>query len=225
MLLRKTRIPILKITVALIICLTVYYLLYFGFEIQIIEVEGHNVQLLLDEQKLSKNLLFFPSEKIARELVSESPTIESVIINKKYPHTLHISIKQHQPIAILVSPNQKLLISKNGVVIGDAIATTTLPQLIFNEAIVRPGSFITNEQIKFSLNLITVLPEELIILKVFSYDTNSIRLESENMQIIISQKKEITESMATLQNLISGFRIKGIMPKHIDLRFDKPIIQ
>ena len=57
------------------------------------------------------------------------------------------------------------------------------------------------------------------------YETQSIRARFGQTDIIITQTNDLSQVLDTLQTLMEGFRIKGTMPKSIDLRFGKPIVQ
>ena len=53
--------------------------------------------------------------------------------------------------------------------------------------------------------------------------SGSLHAVSATLDIFFTQDA-IEQTLATLQTLIAGFRIKGTLPKVIDLRFDKPVI-
>ena len=53
----------------------------------------------------------------------------------------------------------------------------------------------------------------------------SIRVEIQQLDIFFPQDGDIVEHIRTLQTLFTGFRIKGVLPAHIDLRFGKPVVR
>ena len=42
--------------------------------------------------------------------------------------------------------------------------------------------------------------------------------------VVINLEKDISASIASLQYILSGFKIDEVLPVKIDLRFDKPIL-
>jgi hypothetical protein len=56
-------------------------------------------------------------------------------------------------------------------------------------------------------------------------DDSSLRAKSNTMDILFPQDGSMPAILATLQTLLSGFRIKGTLPTLIDLRFNKPMVK
>ena len=61
--------------------------------------------------------------------------------------------------------------------------------------------------------------------RIESFETQSIRAKTGQTDILITQTSDLTYVRDTLQTLMEGFRIKGTMPKSIDIRFSKPVVQ
>ena len=60
------------------------------FALETIVVVGNNIHVLIDNKKLPNNLIFFPTEKIREQVLSDNPWLSDVQFQKAYPHTLKI---------------------------------------------------------------------------------------------------------------------------------------
>ena len=192
-----------------------------AFRIREIEVVGVGVSIAIDTSKLSNNLIFFPSQKITAQLLRDNPLVSHIIIEKKFPHTLVIHVIRRPAIAKLRTDHQYLLVGSDGVVVGDA-ASEMLPELRFSSDVVSVGERIGDKRILAALMLIKNSPVPLQ--GISAWDGQSLKARVEKTDIIIAQDDAIATRAATLQTLLVGFRMKGIMPAQIDLRFDKPIV-
>jgi cell division septal protein FtsQ len=77
-------------TAILLVSSIAYIIVSFLFSLQTIEVVGTNVQVIIDEKKMSKNLFFFPSDRVRKEILTNNTLLSDVQFQKKYPHTLVI---------------------------------------------------------------------------------------------------------------------------------------
>ena len=195
-----------------------------SLQIKNIEVAGDNLKIIIDNTSFPKNLLFFPSERIAQQLKQSNPLVDTVSFKKKFPNTLIILVKQRKPFARLKTPSQQLLLGRSGVVIGDDINNLALPELRFDIRIYHLGEIVSDTGIIAALKILSALPSDIPVDYLTPYDNSSIRARVANIDILFSQSNPIEAPVNTLQTLLAGFRIKGIMPARIDLRFDKPVI-
>lgn len=223
----KFSIIILKSFVWIILFSIASYVLYFFsfkvFILKTIVLEAQGIDLEIDKNKLPNNLLFFPSDRIRLELLQKYPLIGNLSITKIYPDKLLIKAFKREAIAILNYGSQNLLIDRYAIVLGQTENQIDLPILYFDVAVVSKGQKIINNQISTSLDFIEETKNFLKISSITTYDSKSILAKSENTSIYFPQKGNI-EKIATLQTLVNGFRIKGILPQVIDLRYDKPVI-
>ncbi|KKU88687.1 MAG: hypothetical protein UY16_C0003G0029 [Candidatus Gottesmanbacteria bacterium GW2011_GWA2_47_9] len=157
------------------------------FEIQTIEVAASGVSVILDEKKMTNNLLFFSPEKIRRMLLDENILLADVRFTKKYPHTLIVEPVLRTPVGRLTT--------QTGIVV-------LVQSLRFAEAV---GG-------------------QEVISSITARDGPSLVATIGETDILFTQDVEVETVATTLQTLLTGFRIKGSLPKTIDLRFDKPIV-
>lgn len=195
------------------------------FTIDSIEVVGTQIDVSINEQKINKNLLFFPTENVRLQLLKDNPIIKDVQIRKKFPHTLVIVAYARTPIARLEFPLLSVLVDRDGVVLGQAsLQDSSLPLLRLDIPQVNPGNMLTDPRLRQSLTFLSSLNEDIHIAYIAELDNQSLRAKADKLDIYFPQNGTIVSKVATLQTLTSGFRIKGILPKVIDLRFDKPVV-
>jgi len=202
----------------------IYRLTNWVFTIRSIEVIGENALVSIDEKRISKNLLFFPSDVFRQQILSNNPWFSDVRFEKKFPGTLRIIPVKRNPIAILESQDRTVLLGDNGVVLSDGDNGNTLPRLFVPVAPFRVGQQLADQRVLQSLSLITGLSGDLVFTRITYEEGKYLRAKTDKLDIIIVQDKPMSETLTTLQMLLSGFRIKGTLPAVVDLRFDKPIV-
>jgi hypothetical protein len=204
----------------------VYWLIVRGLTIQNIVVVGHNIQVEIHETRLPKTLLLFPADTIRRELLNDNPILADVRFQKKYPHTLVIVPTLRTAVARLSLTGREVLVDESGTVLSDADASSApLPRLVVPMAAVRIGEIIGDPRVTAGISFITGIRDTLQIRSISVEDERSLRAKSDKLDILFPQDGSIPVTLATLQTLLAGFRIKGTLPTFIDLRFNKPIIK
>lgn len=213
----------------LLFCLfsaAVYWLIIRGLTIQNIVVVGQNIQVRIDETKLPKTLLLFPSEDIRREILKDNPILEDIRFQKKYPHTLIVVPTLRGAAVRLVLPSREVLVDESGIVLADADPSSpVLPRLILDIPVVRIGETIRDLRVSSSLSFVGAVRDTVDIRMITQEDSASLRAKGDKLDILFPQEVDISARVATLQTLLAGFRIKGTLPTFIDLRFDKPVVK
>lgn len=194
------------------------------FTIQTIEVEGFGMQVIVDQKKLSKNLLFFPATQLRAELLSQNPLLGDIIIRKKFPHTLVIAAVPRTPIARLQTKGRRVDIDKEGIVLRESSPDHPLPILLFDIEPIRIGQHLSDTRVFSSIAILTSLDRITPIDTITSLDNQSLQVKSGRLDIYITQQADMGAIATTLQTLLTGFRIKGALPALIDLRFSKPVV-
>ncbi len=213
----------------LLVCLfsgMVYWLCSWLFTIKNIVVVGTNIQVAVDEARLPKSLLLFPTAKFRAELLADNPTLADIQFQKKYPHTLVIIPTLRTAVVRLSLIAREVLLDGAGIVLSDADASSpVLPHIVVPLATARIGETIRDPRILAGISFITGIQNILPIQTIIVEDDLSLRAKSDTLDIVFPQDAPMSVTLATLQTLLSGFRIKGILPTFIDLRFNKPIIK
>jgi cell division septal protein FtsQ len=201
-----------------------YWFIRTFFVIQTIEISGDGISVIVDEKKISKNLLFFPTDKIREDILKENQLLEDVIFRKKFPHTLVIAPVLRHPFAILRTSDRVALIDSKGYVLEYGDLGKVLPTLSFANVRMTKGEKIANEKVLFAIQALSQLQSLDPGKSVTEPDGPSIEIVTEKYHLFLSKDVDLAQAIATLQTLIAGFRIKGTLPSVVDLRFDKPVV-
>lgn len=210
--------------IILIITVVFYRIVTTTFAIQTVEVIGSGVEVSLDEAKLTKNLLLFPAQKTRGWLLHDNPLLRDVVIRKKYPHTLIIEPVKRNAIALLVTGDQSVILDSEGVVLPQSETREPLPTIVINIGTVHIGQSVSDYGIAVSLRLLQKLGDSWYISLITKREGGFLVAKYRETEIFFTQEANPEALIATLQTLLTGFRIKGSLPKVIDLRFDKPIV-
>ena len=196
------------------------------FTIKEIKVMGNNIQVVVDQRRLPRTLLFFPSDRMRSEILSQNPILSDIKFEKKYPHTLVIVPVLRSATALIISPSRRVFIDSRGIVLSDADTTPGgLPQISISIPVLRVGEQIADTRIAAILEFTEGIRPLLPIETVTVTDDGLIRAHTGTLDILFTQDIPVRSTLTTLQTLLSGFRIKGTLPTVIDLRFDKPIVK
>ena len=196
------------------------------FKIKVIKVIGDSVAVKIDPRRLPQNLFFFPTRQIEKEIKKNQPLVASVTIRKKYPQTLEIEVRRRSALVHLKTKDQQLLLDKDGVAMEDAPQVRDgLPILFFPQRTeFTIGEAILDPSVRQALKFVELTGGFLRTDEISKLDDQSLRAKTEKMEIFFPQRGDLRELASTLQTMINGFRIKGTLPKLMDLRFEKPIV-
>jgi cell division septal protein FtsQ len=195
------------------------------FSIQVIEVIGHNIQLVIDNKKIPKNLLFFPSDRIRKEILRDNSLLADIQFQKVFPHTLKIRPVIRIPFARLLVDTRMVLVDRIGVVLQDGDEGQHLPLISVSIRPFRVGETLTDPKVQLALTILDLSKSYLTVTSIINTDGSTYLVKDAKTDIFITQDKPISGTLATLQMLMTGFRIKGTLPTVVDLRFDKPIVK
>ena len=214
--------------IGVFILLVSYFLYLFVtrvFFIQTIEVVGQNIQVIVDNKKIPKNLLFFPSDRIRSEILKDNPLLSDIRFEKIFPHTLKIRPVVRTPFARLLSGDRMVLIDQGGVILTDGDQGLHLPLISLQLPPFRVGETLTTPSLKYVLAFLTGTESYGSPESIVGMDSSAFQVKMGKTDIFITQDKPVAETLTTLQMLIAGFRIKGTLPAVVDLRFDKPVVK
>lgn len=210
---------------AAICCLYISRLiLYKAFQIKVIEITGTNINVSVNEEKIPKILLFFPSEAIRKELLSEYPQLQDIQIEKKLPFTLKITLVQRIPLALIKSGNTGFYIDSNAVIFHTySDLNINLPLIDINTQDWDDGMKIRDAGVQSAVAFLNQA-QGIKVDRIRKIDSETLSVIIGATEVLISNRTEYTYTVSTLQMILSRFRMKGTMPTRIDLRFDKPIL-
>ena len=153
-----------------------------------------------------------------------NPLVKTKEIKKKFPSTLEFVIYKRSPIAEIITNGIQIGVDEDNV-ITEIVANNQLPVIVIDIPLVRIGATVKHPSIVQAVALIRITKSFIQWSHIEPFETQSIRAKTGQTDILITQTSDLTYVRDTLQTLIEGFRIKGTMPKSIDLRFSKPVVQ
>ena len=195
------------------------------FVVKNFEVIGTGIRIEVNQNRLPKNLLFFPGDKLRQQILHDNPLIADVTFEKRFPHTLIIVVIPRTAVAVIRTPGGIMGLDRNGILLGEPNQTNTLPELKFDLPRTMTGEKISDQKIIQSLAFIGLTQTFLPLTSIEASGSASLLARAKKTDIIIAQNANLTNTATTLQTLLAGFRIKGNLPASIDLRFDKPVVK
>jgi hypothetical protein len=193
--------------------------------IRTIEIVGDGFDVQIDQKRISQNLLFFPSEKMRAQILAENPTLKDVQFIKRFPSTLRIVPVLRIPFVMLKLTDRFILVDREGVAVAYGNKNLPLPIVELSISNIRIGETVHDKRLSASLEFLEGVASLFPINSVTELDGRYLLARNEEIDIYIPQNRPMTETLTTLQTLITGFRIKGTLPTVVDLRFDKPIVK
>lgn len=222
---RKFGLTIMYGVLFLIVSAGIYLAISKLFAIHEIRVVGGNIQVSVDEQRLPRTLLFFPSDTLRAEILKNNPVLADIRFEKWYPHTLVIVPTLRPAAAVLITPSRRVFIDGQSIVLAEANNSAGgLPQIIASISGLRIGQRVSDNRVVSSLAFFTGMQSTLPLETATISDDGVVKAHSGNLDILFTQDEKTPKIITTLQTLLTGFRIKGTLPSVIDLRFDKPVI-
>lgn len=189
------------------------------FKVKTINVSGgSNVDLLKIKKELNfligNNIFEINHEKI-NEVISSNNWINYILVNKKYPSTLNITVVEHEPIFFWKKNNKDILITKEFTLIDKFKA------IILNNLNQTKGNF----QIEDFADLYNSLKKnDFDVTSIISYEF----LNSERWELILKNKQKIMLGRYNYDQQIKNLNkilkeIKDEKFSYIDLRIRSKI--
>lgn len=194
------------------------------FTIRQVLVDAPGMSISLDIHRFGKNLLTIPTTRLRNELLSTYPLLSDVTFEKKIPSTLIVRLTRRDPFVVLESSGNSYAVDEYGLVLGGIDTPKNYTELVFDIGVLSAGTTVKDSRVLGALTFLRSFASARDIQAIRERDSSSFLAEMNNTNIILAQQSDLGEKAATLQLLIDGFRIKGILPTVIDLRFSKPII-
>lgn len=194
------------------------------FALNNIEVVGAGIDIHVDQQRLPQNVLLFPTHTLEQALQQAYPLLARVRVKKKFPHTIRIELSLRDPVVALQTGERTVLLDMYGYVVSYDPPQERLPSIHIDAPPATLGAQVSDVRVKGAIDFVVAGKTVVTVDSITEADRSSLRVKSATLDIFIPQQGPVSEKVATLQTLMTGFRIKGVLPAVIDLRFDKPII-
>ena len=194
------------------------------FRIKKVIVISNSTEIRGLSQLFSENYLSLNEEVTAQKLLAVNPLIKNIKIGKTFPQTLTLNVFWRKPQAKILLDDKIILLDEEGKVsAGDPDGLTE----IAGTKITLPSSGTTDWRILKSVNYIILLSKSGIrVNNIYIFDEESIFILelADGEEVKIPFQTDPDQVSASLQVIISRFRIEGKFISSIDFRFDKPLV-
>ncbi|OGG18030.1 hypothetical protein A3D78_00850 [Candidatus Gottesmanbacteria bacterium RIFCSPHIGHO2_02_FULL_39_14] len=209
----------------LIILLVGLNIIWEGFKIKKIYLISSNNKVSGLSVFNGTNLLFLNSEKIINLILAKNIYLKNVKLTKKFPGVLFLELTWRQPVARLMSYDKPLFIDAEGFPAENNTSVDTFPQ-IYLSSVTLSGKTPDWRLLK-AISLINELHKgDLFLSRVNFVDNNSEInvLIDDSVEVLLPYNFDPLSTGASLQTIISRFRIEGKFISKIDFRFEKPLV-
>lgn len=174
-----------------------------------------------------QNFLTVDSQNLTLKILGVNPYVKKLTVAKSFPNKLTLEIMPRIPLAVMSdSDNKEYYLDQEGLPADNKyLRSSTLPVI---EGYKLP--YRTNRpdwRVLKAVDLISLLTDENIYVERFFIDdinSSFILFLAEDEEVFLAQNFNPPEISASLQTIISRFRIEGKFISKIDFRFDKPLV-
>lgn len=173
-----------------------------------------------------KKLFFVNEEALRRQILEKNQEVKTVVIEKQYPDSLKLTVVVRQPIAQLQSSSSPRYIDEDGVVLSQGITAIGLP-VIEAWGVPLYWSGKADWRLTKAVLLIQLLEKEHIPLqRIVTNESGSayVVTGADNLQVYVPYTANPGAVVASLQVILSRFRIEGKRLAAVDFRYDKPVV-
>lgn len=202
-----------------------FYIFSF-FYVKKVNVYGRIIPLLGVNLLSKDNLLLLKEPDIENALKKKNPSVKKITISKNFPDKLNITVIERIPVMVITDGTRMLAIDEEGMVLennSSAAKTPVIKTALITFGLGNPADW----KIIKAKDIILELERKGIFTDQIAIDDNSgnyILKTKNQIEIIIPLKMSINTLSASLQLIISRFRIEGKIINKIDFQFEKPIV-
>lgn len=217
------------------ICMGFFLLVFINATYKIKKVEAFG--LTADEQKTVAALLKGNStlttqlSEINRIVQSRFPTAKITESRVQFPDTIILVIEKEKPIAYLTTDYGYMALSKIGtVLIKERVQETPPPSISFYQTIhhseYQVGQKIGFTAIERALTFISLLAGEGYNVETVAIDSvDMIACKTKGFEVAFSQSRPVELQTHEVRQIIRQMKVGTLKAVHLDLRFDKPVVQ
>jgi len=200
------------------------------FKVKSIDCNKNGFGCLKNESSLletlyGQNIFLLKTRKFSQDFIKKNPMTYQIKVKKILPSSLKITLYSREPIAIVQTEKEVLLIDSSGFIFGKKEnLKEKLPTIILSHGIAI-GETITAEKEKKAILLIKKLQESFINFEQINLSGGDFLevISPEKMIATFSAQKALSPQVDSLQYILHHSRIGKKVIK-VDLRFDKPIL-
>ena len=212
---------------SILLCLLLVWIIYSLFTVRKAEIisvvnEFNGLNMLYN-----KNLLLLDENKITSLLLSQNKIYSNLVIRKKFPDILMIDTKLRVPVAYLINKSRKIFIDHDGIYIPNlSNESETYTEIQIPNLLILNLDNIDWRVLK-AVKLAVAASKNSIPIARISLDEPSGLYHlflAGGEEAISSQEQYPYLIAASLQIIISRFRIEGKIISQIKFQYDKPVV-
>ena len=184
-------------------------------------------EILLFNQAIGQNIFLLKTKSLAEKICKNSPDYKEVLIKKKLPDQLMITIVSRSAFALLEAGlGKKMVIDEEGYILSDGDLTVNLPRVLVR-VLPTPGEKISDEKTLQALKLIKLLEGSFLSFKKIDGISKSdlTLFLSQGLIATFSAQKDLVTQVDSLQYILRHSRMEDSKIQAIDLRFQKPVLK
>lgn len=204
----------------------ILFILWNRFKIKTAIVISEQTNIFGLESMNNQNLFVLNIDNLQRNLLKANPSLSSASVVKRYPNRVIIFLQFRTPIAQIFNNSIRYYLDRDGIFLTNIKIDRSLPIVNASEINISPGD-IADWRIKKSAILLEDIAQQSISVGQITIDDTAkiflINLANDT-RVVIPYAYDALKAAASLQMIISRFRIEGKFAKEIDFRYDKPVV-
>lgn len=196
------------------------YFFFFSsrYSIENVEIEGaslSNEQLhKISQDVIGKNIFLYDKKDLKKE-ISKIPTIETYLVQKKYPKSLRIQVHEHEALANVLYNGKFLVVSSESTIIEMNQKVDSITEIKgFSLSDVELGEKVKSnnpEMFNEALDLADLIQQAGIANTYIEADQLELRVYlGENFYAIFQKEEDVTESFNAFVNTLETLQAQGI---------------
>ena len=187
----------------------------------------HKNEIFLFNQAISQNIFLLKTKSLAEKIYRNNPDYKEVLIKKKLPDQLMVTIIPRSAFAFLETGiGKKVVVDEAGYVLSDDDLTANLPRVLVR-VLPAPGEKISDEKTLQALKLIKLLQGSFLSFKILdaSSKLDLTLFLSQGLVATFSAQKDLITQVDSLQYILRHSKMEDSKIQAIDLRFQKPVLK
>jgi len=187
----------------------------------------HKNEILLFNQAIGQNIFLLKTKSLAETIYRNSPDYKEVLIKKKLPDQLMVTIIPRSAFALLEAGlEKKVVVDEGGYVLSDGDLADNLPRVLVRVLPVQ-GEKISDEKTLQALKLIKLVQGSFLDFKIIdsSSKMDFTLFLSQGLVATFSAQKDLITQVDSLQYILRHSRMEDSKIQAIDLRFQKPVLK
>jgi len=196
-----------------------------GFEFEQLADESL-VRQRISEEVLARSIFFLDSGAVEEKIKKDFPTVKEIVIKKILPDQIEAKVTVRVPLAIIEDGSKNhFLVDGEGFIFRLA-GDEQLPLIsLEGDSLGVIGASVGESGVLGYLETLRLVAEKGLQTVAIYLRGESIELQLAQTVVWLDPKKNITEQIEVLTQILQRYVVAGKTPKSIDLRFGRPVVR